>query len=137
MTGTSLLEQLIQSLRCLPGVGQKSAQRMAFHLLERDRNGGRLLAQALTEAMARIGHCQRCRDFCEAQLCALCASASRDANLLCVLESPADRLAVEQATGYRGLYFVLQGRLSPLDGLGPSELGLDMLAERLAAGEVS
>lgn len=137
MSANTLLEQLIQSLRCLPGVGQKSAQRMAFHLLERDRNGGRLLAQALAAAMSRIGHCKRCRDFCEAELCAVCASASRDVHLLCVLESPADRLAVEQATGYRGLYFVLQGRLSPLDGLGPRELGLDLLAERLASGEVS
>ncbi|PKM15971.1 MAG: recombination protein RecR [Gammaproteobacteria bacterium HGW-Gammaproteobacteria-2] len=137
MSTNTLLEQLIQGLRCLPGVGQKSAQRMAFHLLERDRNGGRVLAQVLGEAMERIGHCQRCRDFCEAQLCAVCASASRDAHLLCVLESPADRLAVEQATGYRGLYFVLHGRLSPLDGLGPRELGLDLLAERLASGEVN
>jgi len=137
MTTTTLLEQLIQSLRCLPGVGQKSAQRMAFHLLERDRNGGRLLAQALSDAMARIGHCRRCRDFCEAELCAVCASASRDTQLLCVLESPADRLALEQATSYRGLYFVLQGRLSPLDGLGPRELGMDLLTERLASGEVS
>lgn len=137
MSANTLLEQLIQGLRCLPGVGQKSAQRMAFHLLERDRNGGRVLAQALSEAMERVGHCKRCRDFCEAELCAVCSSASRDAHLLCVLESPADRLAVEQATGYRGLYFVLQGRLSPLDGLGPRELGLDLLAERLASGEVS
>ncbi|HZH44929.1 MAG TPA: recombination mediator RecR [Lysobacter sp.] len=133
---SSLLEQLIEALRVLPGVGAKSAQRMAYHLLERERAGGRRLAEVLAEAMERIGHCERCRDFSETPLCATCASASRDAHLLCVVETPADRLAIEQATGYRGLYFVLQGRLSPLDGIGPRELGLDRLAARLAEGEV-
>ena len=132
----SLLEQLIESLRVLPGVGQKSAQRMAYHLLERDREGGKRLAAALAEAVERIGHCQRCRDFSESDLCAICASASRDAHLLCAVETPADRLAIEQATDYRGLYLVLHGRLSPLDGIGPRELGLDRLGERLAGGEV-
>lgn len=132
----SLLEQLIEALRVLPGVGQKSAQRMAYHLLERNREGGRRLAAALSEAVERIGHCGRCRDFTEGELCAICASASRDAHLLCAVETPADRLAIEQATDYRGLYFVLHGRLSPLDGIGPRELGLDRLAERLAQGEV-
>lgn len=132
----SLLEQLIDALRVLPGVGQKSAQRMAYHLLERQRDGGKRLAEALTEAMARIGHCKRCRDFSEAELCPTCASSARDGHLLCVVETPADRLAIEQATGFRGLYYVLQGRLSPLDGIGPRELGLDQLSQRLGEGEV-
>lgn len=133
----ALLEQLIDALRVLPGVGQKSAQRMAYHLLERQRDGGKRLATALAEAMERVGHCTRCRDFSEAPLCATCASSARDAHLLCVVETPADRLAIEQATGFRGLYFVLQGRLSPLDGIGPRELGLDTLAKRLEEGEVT
>ena len=132
----SLLEQLIDAFRVLPGVGQKSAQRMAYHVLEREREGGRRLADTLAEAIERIGHCRRCRDFSETEVCGTCASASRDAHQLCIVESPADRLAIEQATGYRGLYFVLQGRLSPLDGIGPRELGLDTLAARLAEGEV-
>jgi recombination protein RecR len=131
-----LLEQLIDALRILPGVGQKTAQRMAYHVLEREREGGRHLAATLAAAVERIGHCVRCRDFSETELCATCASTSRDAQLLCVVESPADRLAIEHATGYRGLYFVLQGRLSPLDGIGPRELGLDLLATRMAQGEV-
>jgi recombination protein RecR len=133
---STLLEQLIEALRVLPGVGQKTAQRMAYHVLERERDGGRRLASALSEAVERIGHCARCRDFSESETCATCASAARDAHQLCVVESPADRLAIEQATGYRGHYFVLQGRLSPLDGIGPRELGLDRLDERLREGEV-
>jgi recombination protein RecR len=132
----SLLEQLIEALRILPGVGQKSAQRMAYHVLEREREGGQRLSAALAAAVERIGHCTRCRDFSETGVCTTCASAARDAQLLCAVESPADRLAIEQATGYRGLYFVLQGRLSPLDGIGPRELGLEKLTERLAQGEV-
>jgi recombination protein RecR len=132
----SLLEQLIDAFRILPGVGQKTAQRMAYHVLERDREGGARLSQALAEAVDRIGHCDRCRDFSETPVCPICASPSRDAHLLCAVESPADRLAIEQATGYRGYYFILQGRLSPLDGIGPRELGLDALAARLAEGEV-
>lgn len=131
-----LLEQLVDALRVLPGVGQKSAQRMAYHLLEREREGGRRLSAALAEAVERIGHCERCRDFSEDAVCPVCASPSRDVQQLCVVETPADRLAIEQATDYRGLYFVLQGRLSPLDGIGPKELGLDRLAGRLAGGEV-
>ncbi|TDK26056.1 recombination protein RecR [Luteimonas aestuarii] len=133
---SSLLEQLIEAFRVLPGVGQKTAQRMAYHVLEREREGGRRLSSALAEAVERIGHCSRCRDFSETATCATCASASRDVHQLCVVESPVDRLAIEQATGYRGLYFVLQGRLSPLDGIGPRELGLDRLAARLGEGEV-
>ncbi|MGY0504050.1 recombination mediator RecR [Luteimonas sp. e5] len=131
-----LLEQLIQALRVLPGVGPKSAQRMAYHLLERERGGGERLAEVMAEAMAKVGHCRRCRDFSEQDLCPTCANPARERSELCVVESPADRLAIEQATGYRGLYFVLQGRLSPLDGIGPAELGLDALAERLREGEV-
>jgi recombination protein RecR len=134
--GPSLLDQLIEALRVLPGVGQKSAQRMAYHLLERNREGGMKLSQALAAAMEKVGHCRECRDFSESELCATCASASRERSLLCAVENPADRLAIEQATGYRGLYFVLQGRLSPLDGIGPRELGLDLLATRMAHGEV-
>jgi len=132
----SLLEQLIEAFRVLPGVGPKSAQRMAYHVLERERAGGQRLSDALAAAVEKIGHCERCRDFSEADVCATCASGARDAHLLCAVESPADRLAIEQATGYRGLYYVLQGRLSPLDGIGPRELGLDRLAARLAEGEV-
>ena len=133
---SSLLEQLIEAFRVLPGVGSKSAQRMAYHVLERERAGGRQLARVLAEAVERIGHCERCRDFSETPVCAVCASSARDVDQLCVVETPADRLAIEQATGYRGLYYVLQGRLSPLDGIGPRELGLDRLSMRLAEGEV-
>lgn len=133
---SALLEQLIDALRVLPGVGQKSAQRMAYHLLERQRDGGRRLSEALEAAMSRIGNCGRCRDFSETPVCPVCASASRDGHVLCVVETPADRLAIEQATDFRGLYFVLHGRLSPLDGIGPRELGLDGLGTRLAEGEV-
>ena len=133
---SSLLEQLIEAFRVLPGVGQKTAQRMAYHVLERERDGGRRLASVLADAVERVGHCTRCRDFSEAEVCETCASASRDAHQLCVVESPADRLAIEQATGYRGLYFVLQGRLSPLDGIGPREIGLDRLDARLREGQV-
>jgi len=132
----TLLDQLIDALRILPGVGHKSAQRMAWHLLERERAGGLRLSAILSEAMQHIGHCERCRDFSETPICPICANPSRDAQQLCVVETPADRHAIEQATGYRGLYFVLQGRLSPLDGIGPHEIGLDLLAARLAEGEV-
>ena len=133
-----LLEQLIEAFRVLPGVGRKTAQRMAYHVLERGRDGGRQLAQVLAEAVEKIGHCSQCRDFSETEVCATCASSGRDRQQLCVVESPADRLAIETATGYRGLYYVLQGRLSPLDGIGPRELGLDaLLAQRLASGEVA
>jgi len=120
----------------LPGVGQKTAQRMSMHLLERNRDGGRRLADCLEAAMQHIGNCARCRTFTEDAVCAICRNESRDTSLLCVVESPADQMAIETATGYRGLYFVLLGRLSPLDGLGPRELGLDLLAERLAEGDV-
>jgi recombination protein RecR len=109
---------------------------MTYYLLERDREGAGRLADTLREALAQIGHCRLCRNLSETEICAVCASPGRDRSLLCVIETPADGLAVEQATGYRGLYFVLMGRLSPLDGLGPAELGLDQLEARLAGGEV-
>jgi recombination protein RecR len=131
-----LLNELIDALRCLPGVGAKTAQRMAFHVLERDRTGAKRLSDKLAAAIERIGNCSRCRTFSEEAICATCASAQRDASLLCVVETPVDQLAVEQATGYRGRYFVLLGRLSPLDGMGPKELGIDLLAARLAENEV-
>lgn len=134
--GSRLLGELIDALRCLPGVGAKSAQRMAFHLLERERQGGVRLAAALESAMRDVGNCTRCRNFSETPVCTLCAGTSRDRHVLCVVESPSDLAAIEQATGYRGHYFVLLGRLSPLDGLGPDELGLPLLAERLGEGEV-
>jgi recombination protein RecR len=136
MASSPLLNDLIDALRCLPGVGAKTAQRMAFHVLERDRVGARKLAERLAAAVERIGNCTRCRTFSEEALCALCASSARERSLLCVVETPVDQLAIEQATGFRGQYFVLLGRLSPLDGLGPKELGLDLLAQRLAEGEV-
>lgn len=131
-----LLDELVQALRCLPGVGAKSAQRMAFHLLERDRAGAHRLAEKLAAAAERIGQCSRCRTFSEEPLCVLCRAPGRDVEQLCVVETPADLYALEQATGYRGHYFVLHGRLSPLDGRGPREIGLDQLGARLAEGQV-
>ena len=131
-----LLEQLIDALRVLPGVGQKTAQRMAYHVLEREREGGQKLSDLLAQAVERIGHCAQCRDFSESEVCPTCLNSSRERSQLCVVESPADRLAIENATGFRGVYFVLQGRLSPLDGIGPRELGLETLDKRLAEGEV-
>jgi len=131
------LTALIDALRILPGVGPKSAQRMAFHLLERNRTGAHILASALQAATRDIGQCQRCRMFAEAQLCPVCASTNRERSLLCVVESPADVAAVEQSASYRGLYFVLMGHLSPLDGIGPDELGLAQLESILQEGEVT
>jgi recombination protein RecR len=136
MSGSPLLAELIDALRCLPGVGGKSAQRMAFHLLERERQRGLKLAAVLQQAMQRIGHCSQCRNFSEQPLCTLCANSSRDRQILCVVESPTDLAAIEQATGFRGQYFVLMGRLSPLDGMGPEELGLAQLTQRLGEGEI-
>jgi recombination protein RecR len=136
MATSRLIGQLIESLRCLPGVGPKSAQRMAFQLLEHNREGGRQLAAALTQAMERVGNCSACRTLSEDPVCSLCASERRNRSQLCIVETPADVQALEQATGYQGLYFVLMGHLSPLDGIGPEALGLDMLETRLASGEV-
>jgi recombination protein RecR len=129
------LAHLIETLCCLPGIGKKSAQRIAYHLLERDRDGARKLAASMNEAMEAIGHCQRCRTFSETEVCPLCASQKRDHNLLCVVESPADVASIEQSD-YRGLYFVLMGHLSPLDGIGPDEIGLPQLGQLFDEGEI-
>lgn len=137
MIGSPLLRELIEALRCMPGVGPRSAQRVAFHLLERDRAGALHLADSLRRAMDGIGRCRLCRTFSESELCELCAGSSRERSLLCVVETPADIAAVEDAAGFSGLYFVLMGHLSPLDGIGPEELGLDQLESRFAEGELA
>ncbi len=137
MSYSPLLVRMIDALRCMPGVGQKSAQRIAFHLLERDRDGASNLAAALADAVKGIGHCSRCRMLTEHEICSICAASGRDEAQLCVVESPADVMAVEDATGFRGLYFVLMGHLSPLDGIGPDELGLGLLEKRLDEGKVT
>jgi recombination protein RecR len=131
-----LVDQLIQALRCLPGVGPKSAQRMAFKLLGSDRREGYQLANTLTQVLDNVGYCDRCRTFSESALCNLCAHPQRDPSILCVVETPADVLAVEQTSSFRGLYFVLRGRLSPLDGIGPRDIGIDQFIERLADPEL-
>ncbi len=128
---------LTEALRRLPGIGPKSAQRMAFHLLQHDRDGAALLGQALTEAVTRIHHCRSCNTFTESEICETCASERRDAGLLCVVETPADQLMIEQTLTYRGLYFVLMGRLSPIDGIGPKDIKLDRLLERATNGQVT
>ena len=130
------LNRLIEALRCLPGVGPKSAQRMAFHLLERDRDGGREIAASVAAAIEKLGHCRRCRMFAEGETCPVCASSGRDPTLLCVVESPADVVAIEQTASYRGRYFVLMGHLSPLDGIGPEQIGIGALEKLLGEGEV-
>lgn len=134
MSFSPLIETLVESLRCLPGVGRKGAQRMALHLLERDRDAGLALAAALQEAIEQVGHCPRCRNFSEEELCNICADQRRDASTVCVVESPADVIAIEQSGSYRGLYFVLMGHLSPIDGIGPEEIGLDILTQRVGEG---
>ena len=136
MSTSRLIGRLVETLRCLPGVGPKSAQRMAFHLLEHNRDGGRQLAEALTLAMEQVGNCSECRTLSEESVCMLCANTRRDRSVLCVVETPADVQALEQSIGYQGLYFVLMGHLSPLDGIGPEALGLELLETRLASGEV-
>jgi recombination protein RecR len=136
MAFSPLLHQLLQALQCLPGVGQRTAQRMAFHLLERDRDGAKALIDALSEGLDRIGECDKCRMLSEDPLCWICSSAERDGALLCVVESPADVLAVEESAVFSGRYFVLQGRLSPLDGIGPEELGLGLFEQQIATGTV-
>jgi recombination protein RecR len=136
MEKPAALDELIQSLRCLPGVGPKSAQRMAYHLLQRDQKGAERLARGLSEALERIRHCGRCNTFTEAEICSLCASTRREGSLLCVVESPGDLLMMEQTQSYSGLYFVLMGRLSPLDGIGPREIHLDRLVKRATDGVV-
>jgi recombination protein RecR len=131
MKFSPLIDQLIQALRCLPSVGPKSAQRMAFHLLERNREGGLHLAAILQEALEQVGHCNACHTLSELELCEICSDPRRDQQTLCVVESPADVLALEQAANYRGVYFVLMGHLSPIDGIGPSEIGIDHLLQRV------
>lgn len=131
------LESLIEAFKALPGVGPRSAQRMAFHILERDREGGQALAGALERALTGVRKCERCRMLSDEAVCGVCRNPRRDASLICVVESPADVMAIEQATAYQGHYFVLMGHLSPLDGIGPDELGLDLLESRLEEGGVA
>ncbi|MBL0710093.1 MAG: recombination protein RecR [Colwellia sp.] len=136
MKFSPLVQELIDSLKCLPGVGAKSAQRMAFHLLERNRRGGSKLATTLSSAMTDIGHCQSCRNFTEEALCEICQSPKRQiATTLCVVESPGDVIAIEQTGEFTGKYFVLMGHLSPIDGIGPDDLGLDILEKQFATGQ--
>lgn len=136
MSFSPLINKLITALRCLPGVGPKSAQRMVFHLLQRDRDGGQQLARVLEEAIDKIGHCHECRTLCEEVVCWLCNNLMRDRSLLCVVETPADVLAIEQTGGFRGVYFVLMGHLSPLDGIGPEDIGIELFQSRLEHGEI-
>ena len=136
MKNPSSLDELIAALRCLPGVGPKSAQRMAYHLLQRDPGGARRLAGALGLALERIRHCEKCNSFAEEVVCGLCRSPRRDGSLLCVVETPADVMMMEQTQSYGGMYFVLMGALSPLDGVGPREIGLDRLVRRASDGTV-
>ncbi len=131
------LENLIEALRCLPGVGPKSAQRMSLHLLERDREGAGRLAGALEEAMARVGRCSRCRNFTELEVCEICTDPRRDATTVCVVETPGDVLAIESSGSYRGVYFVLMGHLSPIDGIGPAEIGLEDFHRRVVRDGVA
>ena len=136
MSFSPLTQQLIEALTCLPGVGPKSAQRMALHLLDRDRQRASKLADVLSQAMTKIGRCQKCRNFTENPLCHICSHTSRDPSLLCVVETPADVIAIDQSGTYRGFYFLLLGHLSPIDGIGPDEIGIPLLDERLGQGEV-
>lgn len=136
MNESSLLNQLVDAFKCLPSVGARTAQRMSFHLLEHDRQGGLALASALQEAIEKIGHCQQCRTLTEDDICRICANPARDDEKLCVVENPSDVLAIEQATAYRGYYFVLMGKLSPIDGIGPEELGLELLEKQLDTGNI-
>ncbi len=137
MQNSGLLKELIQSLCCLPGVGRKSAQRMAFHLLQRNRDGGRQLSRVLLQAMDDIGYCRQCRTLTESDECEVCANPARDQNVLCIVESAADVWVLDQATHFNGKYFVLHGRLSPLDGIGPDQLGIALLEQRFAQGLIT
>lgn len=136
MSDAHSLDALIQALRRLPGVGVKSASRMAFHLLQHDREGAQLLARALQEAATNVRHCMRCHTFSESELCATCQDPARDSSKLCVVETPADQMALERTGAYKGLYYVLMGKLSPLDGIGPRDIGLKQLFERVSDGTV-
>jgi len=137
MLYSPLLLELIDALRCLPGVGPKTAQRMAFHMLDRDRDGARQLARVMSRALEGIGYCERCRMLTEERVCKTCASTQRDPTQLCIVETPADVVAIEVSGGFNGLYFVLMGHLSPLDGIGPEQLGLEALERRLDQREVT
>lgn len=131
MNFSPTLQNLIDALRCLPGVGPKSAQRMTLHLLERDRDAALHLASALRDAVEKIGHCRQCRNFTELEICEICSDPKRDNSVICVVETPADVLAIEQSGSFHGLYYVLMGRLSPIDGIGPAEIGLDLFQQRV------
>jgi len=134
MSFSPLVDNLMRSLRCLPGVGNKTAQRMALHLLERDRKGAVLLAQAISESIEKVGKCSSCRNLSETSICGICSDKTRHKNVLCVVEYPADVIAIEQSASFRGMYFVLMGNLSPLDGIGPEEIGVDAFATKLNSG---
>ena len=134
MKEQSLIEQVIEAFRCLPGVGPKSAQRMLLHLLERDREGGRLLSRILSEAIEKVGHCQSCRNLTEALVCQICSDEKRVSTIICIVEAPSDVIAIEQSLSYRGQYFVLMGTLSPIDGRGPDEIGIEHLIRRCGSG---
>ncbi|MEN9454613.1 MAG: recombination protein RecR [Neisseriaceae bacterium] len=136
MSAPSALDQLVDALRVLPGVGPKSAQRMAFHLLQRDQQGAASLAESIQHALTTLKHCSRCNTFTEHDICNLCLDSNRDPSVLCVVEMPADLLMVEQAMCFSGMYFVLMGRLSPLDGIGPREINFERLLQRVADGAV-
>ena len=136
MSSSPTLDELITALTCLPGVGQKSAQRMALYLIERDQSGAKRIAQATLNALEKVRHCDRCRNFADASLCEICSSGKRSTATLCIVETPADVLAIEASGAYQGLYFVLLGRLSPLDGIGPDQLGVEIFESRLQAGGV-
>ena len=135
MNSSPLIDQLIEAFRCLPGVGPKSGQRMTLHLLERNRAGGKRLTEALTEALDAVGNCAQCRTLTEEEVCRICANPSRNRRLCCVVESHADIFAIEQSGTFRGVYFVLMGHLSPIDGIGPEQLGISQLLERIQAGD--
>ena len=134
MKSQTLLTELIEAFCCLPGVGRKSAQRMAYHLLDKNRQGGLVLSSSLQQAMQEIGNCNRCRDYTESDVCHICLNERRDETLLCVVESPSDVVAIESTANFNGQFFVLQGQLSPLDGIGPEEIGMPLLAQRLSEG---
>ena len=136
MSSSSSLVNLVNALTCLPGVGQKSAQRMALHLIERDQEGAGRLAKAINTALDKVQHCQQCRNFSDSDLCEICVNPKRNASTLCIVETPADVLAIESSGAFQGSYYVLLGRLSPLDGIGPDQLGLDKLEDYLQAGSV-
>lgn len=137
MSLSPLTDRLVEALTLLPGVGKKTAQRMALYLLERNRQGGKLLAKCLQDAMEKVGHCSRCRIHSEELVCRICNHPSRDQTVLCIVENPADALAVEQSGSFRGVYFILMGHLSPLDGIGPEQLGIKQLIARVASGEIN